>query len=62
MGATMDRGASAQRISPSIIWVGGRYGQICKDCVRRGTRDCRPECQPPDFRLFEPWYKKCSRS
>jgi len=27
-----------------------------------GTKDCRPECQPPDFRLFEPWYKKCSRS
>jgi hypothetical protein len=54
----MDQEPISKSTKSSIVWVGGRYGSVCRDCIRKGTPECLPECQPPDFKLFKPWYKR----
>lgn len=46
-----------EKLKPSLVWVGGRYG-ICRDCTMRDTPECRPECRPPGFEFFTPWYER----
>lgn len=46
-----------EKLKPSLVWVGGRYG-ICRDCTRRDTPECLPECRPPGFEFFKPLYER----
>ncbi len=52
----MDREDSIVASSPLIIRAGWRY-EVCRECVRRGTGERLPDCEPPTFKRFKPWYK-----